>query len=384
MKKSRNSGIAKSTNRCWRESNLSVYLFPGNRDHQMAIQLIDVIFILIPLIIIFLGCELFTNGIEWLGVKLGLAESCVGSILAAIGTALPETMVPIVAIIFATNGAGHEIAEGAIIGAPFMLATLAMFVGGLTIFVASRRKLRAPSLSISPDHFRADMVNFVLVYSLAVVAALIFSGSGDLERGGRFAIAIALVFFYALYLKKMLSDKSSKCEIPETLYLLRPLKSRSKTPPSLPIVLVQVAAALTLIIGGARLFVSDIEHIASQLNVSEIILAFLIAPVATELPEKFNSVLWYWRGKDTLALGNITGAMVFQASFPVSIGLIFTEWTLDTIHIASMVFALIAMSLLALEMKYVKNITYKTLLISGIFYFVYIVLIIYESSGGSL
>jgi len=94
VKKSRNSGITKSTNRCWRESNLSVYLFPGDRDHQMAIQLIDVISILIPLIIILLGCELFTNGIEWLGVKLGLAESCVGSILAAIGTALRRRWCP--------------------------------------------------------------------------------------------------------------------------------------------------------------------------------------------------------------------------------------------------------------------------------------------------
>lgn len=348
----------------------------------MAIQITDVLLLLIPLIIILLGCELFTNGIEWLGVKLGLAESCVGSVLAAVGTALPETTVPIVAIIFATNGAGHEIAEGAIIGAPFMLATLAMFVGGITILIASRRKRRSPALNISPDHFRADMVNFVLVYSLAVVASIIFSGAGDLERGGRFIIAIALVFFYGLYLRRMLKDESSKCEIPETLYLLRPLRPLSKKPPSLAIVLLQVAASLALIVGGARLFVSDIEHIASQLNMSEIILAFLIAPVATELPEKFNSVLWYWRGKDTLALGNITGAMVFQASFPVSIGLIFTDWTLDAIHIASMMFALVAMSLLALEMKYMKTITYKTLLISGIFYFVYIILIVYDSSGG--
>lgn len=348
----------------------------------MAIEIGDVLLILIPLIIILFGCELFTNGIEWLGVKLGLAESCVGSILAAIGTALPETTVPIIAIIFATNGAGHEIAEGAIIGAPFMLATLAMFVGGLTILVASRKRRRPATLSISPDHFRADMVNFVLVYSLAVVATVIFSGAGDFERGGRFVIAIALVFFYALYLRKMLRDESSKCEIPETLYILRPVKSISKKPPSLGVVLLQVAASLAMIVGGARLFVSDIEHIATELNVSEIILAFLIAPVATELPEKFNSVLWYWRGKDTLALGNITGAMVFQASFPVSVGLIFTDWTFDAIHIISMLFALVAMSLLALEMKYMKTITYKTLLISGIFYFVYIVLIIYESSGG--
>ncbi len=42
----------------------------------------------------------------------------------------------------------------------------------------------------------------------------------------------------------------------------------------------------------------------------------LVAPIATELPEKFNAVIWIRQGKDTLAMGNITGAMVFQASIP--------------------------------------------------------------------
>ena len=34
-------------------------------------------------------------------------------------------------------------------------------------------------------------------------------------------------------------------------------------------------------------------------------------------------------GKDALALGNITGAMVFQSMIPVGIGLIFTDWALS-------------------------------------------------------
>ena len=50
------------------------------------------------------------------------------------------------------------------------------------------------------------------------------------------------------------------------------------------------------------------------------ILALIIAPIATELPEKFNSVLWVRTGKDTLAMGNITGAMVFQSCVPTVLG----------------------------------------------------------------
>ena len=49
----------------------------------------------------------------------------------------------------------------------------------------------------------------------------------------------------------------------------------------------------------------------------------MIAPIATELPEKFNSLIWVRQGKDTLAMGNITGAMVFQSAFPTFVALIF-------------------------------------------------------------
>ena len=91
----------------------------------------DLLILLGSFVIILAGAELFTNGIEWFGRKLGLAEGAVGSVLAAVGTALPETMIPIIAILF-VDGEAHsdEIGVGAILGAPFMLATLAMFVTG--------------------------------------------------------------------------------------------------------------------------------------------------------------------------------------------------------------------------------------------------------------
>lgn len=348
----------------------------------MAIDVADVLFILIPLVIILIGCEFFTNGIEWLGVKLGLAESCVGSVLAAVGTALPETIIPIVAIIFAANGVGHGIAIGAIIGAPFMLATLAMFLGGFTILIASRKKRRAPRLSVSAEHLGRDVRHFLIVYILAVLAAIMFSGSEEPARFARYAIAIILVLFYSMYLKKMFSEESANCENPAVLYFCKPFSTLKGKTPSLPFVVLQVLASLGLIIIGARIFVSDIEYIAAEIGLSEILLAFLIAPVATELPEKFNSILWYWRGKDTLALGNVTGAMVFQGSLPVSIGLVFTEWEMDYIHIASMVFAIIAISLIYFEMSRRGSISYRTLLFSGTFYFIYLVLILYGSSHG--
>src|SRR5574339_1297136 len=93
----------------------------------------DLLILAVAFVVILAGAELFTNGIEWFGRKLDLAEGAVGSVLAAVGTALPETMIPIIAILFAGGEASHEVGIGAILGAPFMLSTLAMFVTGMGV-----------------------------------------------------------------------------------------------------------------------------------------------------------------------------------------------------------------------------------------------------------
>src|SRR6266513_1218560 len=100
----------------------------------------DLLVLLVSFFIILAGAELFTNGIEWCGRKLGVADGAVGSVLAAVGTALPETMIPVVAILFSGQAHSAEIGVGAILGAPFMLATLAMFVTGLVVLSAARRR----------------------------------------------------------------------------------------------------------------------------------------------------------------------------------------------------------------------------------------------------
>ncbi len=92
---------------------------------------------------------------------------------------------------------------------------------------------------------------------------------------------------------------------------------------------VQVLVGLAAMVGGAHLFVEELLHFAEELGVEAIVLSLILAPLATELPEKVNSFFWVREGKDSLALGNITGAMVFQSTIPVGIGLMFTDWELS-------------------------------------------------------
>jgi cation:H+ antiporter len=118
-----------------------------------------------------------------------------------------------------------------------------------------------------------------------------------------------------------------------------------------------VLTALGLIIGGAYLFVSEIEIVSDLLGLPPLIVSLIIAPLATELPETFNSVLWVRQGKDTLAMGNISGAMVFQSSVPVAIGVIFTTWKLTSTALLS---ASIALASAATVFVYTRQHGYLT------------------------
>jgi cation:H+ antiporter len=98
---------------------------------------------------------------------------------------------------------------------------------------------------------------------------------------------------------------------------------------------IQLLVGLGAMVGGAHLFVEELLHIAESIGAEPLVLALILAPLATELPEKVNSFFWVREGKDALALGNITGAMVFQSMIPVGIGLIFTDWDLSWTAILS-------------------------------------------------
>ncbi len=143
----------------------------------------------------------------------------------------------------------------------------------------------------------------------------------------------------------------------------------------------QVLAALGLIVVGAIAFVGAVEHLAQAIGVSEVLLALIIAPIATELPEKFNSIIWVRQGKDTLAIGNITGAMVFQASLPTVVALVFAPdaWVIGPgsyVAFASAGIAFISIAAIFIPMIRRGTLTGRSLLIGGVFYVAYLVLVL--------
>jgi cation:H+ antiporter len=274
------------------------------------------------LLLVLAAAHLFTNGVEWLGKRLGFSHGVIGSILAGIGTALPETLIPVIAILFSGGEPNHRaIGVGAILGAPFMLTTLTLpLLGAATLGLAALKR-RTPTLHLKPAFIRLDLIYFLIGYGLAMTAALVP------VVGYHYLIALLLPFLYGHYLwqlQRLDRQHAAGHEKLEPLLFLR----RSANPP-LMMILLQVAAGVAGIIAGADLFVDAVDAAATALTVPPLLLSLLVTPVATELPEKFNSLIWISRRKDALAVANITGAMVFQATFPAAVGLVGTPWQLD-------------------------------------------------------
>ena len=341
----------------------------------------DILILVIAFVVILAGAELFTNGIEWFGRKLELAEGAVGSVLAAVGTALPETMIPIIAIL--TGGgsdASHGVGVGAILGAPFMLATLAMFVTGVAVLGVAKGRAKGDEMPVDTTVLAHDMRYFAVAYAIAIGAAFL-----PLDPAWpKWVVALVLVATYGWYVKGHFEDDpdvDASDLAPLRFNRLDPATPNDvRAVPRLRVVNLQVLTALGLIVLGAYFFVGAVEHLSSSLGVAPIIVALVIAPIATELPEKFNSIIWVRQGKDTLAMGNITGAMVFQSTIPTVVALLFAAdaWHFsDDSRIAflSAGIAFLASAVIFIPMARSGRLLGRRLLVGGGFYVAYLVIV---------
>ena len=271
--------------------------------------------LLISTAAIFLCCEAFTNGVEWLGLRLKLGQTATGTILAAFGTALPEGVVTLVATAFADNPAQQSIGIGAAMGGPLALATIAYAVIGATLLA----RKQAPQL---PPEDRRRLSNNQLAF-LGIFAVKL--GLGLVAFSLKPWFGIFFLASYALYLRAEIRHPAGEHEGE-----LHPLKIRPRSPdPHLGWILVQCLGSAAIIFAASHFFVTELDKLAPALGIAPQLVALFVSPIATELPEILNAVIWVRQGKQKLALANISGSMMIQATIPTSFGVFFTPWMLD-------------------------------------------------------
>lgn len=290
-------------------------------------------------IAIYLACEWFVNAIEWLGVRWKMGTLAIGTVLAAIGTALPESVVTLVAVTKGDSPISKDIGVGAAMGGPLVLATIAY---GVTGWMLLRRKRALANAGGGDTRDLLDDVDlsklpkdqkwFLSIFAVKVTLGLV-----------AFALKpwCGLLFFaaYGVYfVKEMRADAEAHSSAD-----LEPLKLQPKKEiPSGWAVLVQTIVTLVIIFAASQLFVTQLEWAGPELGLSAAVTALLISPVATELPEVMNAIIWVKQGKTSLALANISGAMMIQATVPSGLGIVFTPWHFDGPLILSGVVTILA------------------------------------------
>lgn len=331
--------------------------------------LINLFFVLIYLLSIVLTCNLFTNSIENLGKKFNLDKSATGSILAAVGTALPETILPLIAIFSIKGNAtdGVEIGTGAILGSSFLLSAFALFISALAFIFFQKQKLKSP-LNINFENFSRDYKFFIFAYFLAITSTFIN------EKNIKIIIGAFLICYWIFYAIKTIS-KSNENEVEENCPNLYFAFSNKNLEKNLFIILLQTIFSLFLLFIFSKLFVDEIQTFSMLTKISPLVVSLVLSPLATELPEITNSIIWIKNKKDSLAISNITGAMVYQASICTSIGIIFTDWKFSNhavINIFSTICATLTVFLLTRFIKKVPAILLLSCLIWYLGFFIFI------------
>ncbi len=313
---------------------------------------------------IYVACEWFVNAVEWLGRRLRVGPLAVGTILAAFGTALPESVVTFVAVVFGTGASQKNIGVGAAMGGPLVLATIAYGVTGWML-LARRRRVRvytdamvpvggpareapAPRPSLAPRDDLGDLGKlardqrwFLAIFAVKVALGLV-----------AFAIKpwLGLLFFaaYGVYFWREIRGSGG----PGLDEDLQPLRLQRRRPqPATWAVVTQTLAAIGVIFAASQLFVHQLEVIGPMLGLPAAVTALLLSPIATELPEIMNAIIWVRQGKTRLALANISGAMMIQATVPSGLGLLFTPWRFGAALLISGLATMAAISYLLMLLR---------------------------------
>jgi cation:H+ antiporter len=271
---------------------------------------------------IYLACEFFVNGVEWVGRKLAVGQKATGTILAAAGTALPESVVTFVAVAFGASAAQKALGVGAALGGPLVLSTIAYGLVGLILLLTRQKLVKTLELCAEFKRLSVDQGWFLVIFAAKI-------GLGLITFAWKPWLGVLFLAAYALYVWSEMRA-SAAAEANEEDAALEPLRFAPKrADPPAWLAIVQTLIALVAIFAASRMFVSQLDVLGPRLGIKPQLLALLLSPIATELPETMNALIWVRQGKHRLALANISGSMMIQATVPTAFGLFFTPWRLD-------------------------------------------------------
>jgi|TARA_B100000959_G_C14997713_1_gene631166 cation:H+ antiporter len=253
--------------------------------------LIDFLWVLLGLMLLYLGGEWLVKGARGISLKMGIAPLVVGLTVVAFGTSAPELLVSLQANF---KGKG-DMALGNVVGSNICNIALILGVGAII----------RPML-VHPQILKREMP-ILLTISAVFLWLLRDNEIGQVEGLILFAGVITYTWF-SLWQARRTPQTLARDALPDDKVEAAPTKREGRILYDVGFVLLGMAA---LVYGADRLVFGG-SSIARIFGVSEATIALTVVAFGTSLPELATSVVAALRRQGAIIIGNVVGSCLFN------------------------------------------------------------------------
>ena len=233
--------------------------------------------ILLGIVLLFGGGELFVAGSSALALLLGIPQIVIGLTVVSLGTSAPELFVSLIS----TFQDGDAIAVSNVVGSNIFNV---MVVLGLSALVVP---LRVKSRLVRRD------VPLLLGVSMAVWG-MASGGRLTWQAGLALLVGTAINLIWEMGTASEYSDEEGDFD-----------EGDRATP---AVAAAKLAGGLVLLVLGSQVLVKGATAAAIGLGVTETVIGLTIVSAGTSMPELVTSLVAAYRGKAGLAIGNVVGS----------------------------------------------------------------------------
>jgi cation:H+ antiporter len=248
--------------------------------------MLDSIFILaVSLILVIKGATLATQHAAVIAEGFQLSKYTVGFIIVAVISILPETFISINAALSGEPAFGLGLLFGSNVADLTLIFAILVFVAGRSLQVEGK---------ILKSH---------AAYPFILLLPLVLGFNGHYSRLEGLALIIAGAVFYYLALRNGADHTAPAQEV-------HGKKGRHW---------ILLIASLALLLVGAHFTVSSAVDLAHLIGISPVLIGMLIVSLGTTMPELFFSLKAMRRRDDSLAVGDLLGTVLADATIVVGI-----------------------------------------------------------------
>ena len=255
-------------------------------------MILDIVLIVVGFVFLIKGADWLVGGSSGLAKKHNVSDLVIGLTIVAFGTSAPELVVNSIASIDKHS----DIVYGNIVGSNnFNL----FFILGIVAL-------------IFPITVQRSMIRKEIPFSLAITALLMLLSNAVLGQKenilSRWDVGLMLLLFIG-FLYYMF--KQSSAEPPADEIQAKPLTNTK--------IWTFIVVGLGALVAGGRMVVTGAENIATDLGISEKIIALTIVAAGTSLPELVTSIVAASKKNSDIAIGNVIGSNIFNILFILSV-----------------------------------------------------------------